>query len=130
MPRGSSPTPEHLAALAKGRAEGKAIRDYLDALAAKNPRKRGRQPKNAAEIKAQIDATTDPVERLKLRPVLRDALARESAGGGEDFGEIEDTFIKHVVGYSERFGLTYSDWREEGVAAAILKQAGMSRAGS
>ncbi len=128
MPRGTSPTPEHLAALAKGRAEGKAIRDYLDALAAQNPRKRGRQPKSADEIKAQIDATTDPVERLKLRPVLRDALAREGTTTNENFEEIEESFVKHVGGYSQRFGLTYADWREEGVAAAVLKRAGLSRA--
>jgi hypothetical protein len=130
MPRGTSPTPAHLAALAKGRAEGKAIRDYLDALSAQNPRKRGRQPKDAAAIKAQIDATTDPVERIKLRPALRDAMARESRGGNENFEEVQESFIKHVVGYSERFGLTYADWREEGVAAAVLKQAGMTRGGS
>lgn len=129
MPRGASPTPEHLAALAQGRAEGKSIRDYLEAITARNPRKRGRQPKSAANIKAQIEATTDPVERLKLRPVLRDALARESVGTSEDFEEVEESFVKHVAGYSERFGLTYADWREEGVTAAVLKRAGMTRGG-
>lgn len=130
MPKGATPTPEHLAALAQGRAEGKAIREYLDALARQSPRKRGRQPKSSAEISQQIKDTEDPVERIRLRPILREAMARESASGGEDFEQVEQAFIKHVASYSQRFGLTYADWREEGVSASVLKQGGVTRAGS
>jgi hypothetical protein len=122
------PTPEHLAALAQGRTEGKAVREYMAALGSQTKRTRGRQPKGAAEIQAIIDQTDDPVERLKLRPTLRAALERESATSEQDMADLEEAFIKHAGSYSARHGLTYADWRTEGVPAAILKQAGISRA--
>jgi hypothetical protein len=123
-----APTPEHLAALAQGRTEGRAIREYLAALNAQGKRQRGRQPKNAAEIQAQIDASSDPVERIKLRPALREAQEREAAGTEEDMAALEKAFVTHVASYSQRFGLTYGDWRMEGVAPAVLKAAGLTRA--
>ena len=77
MPKGSQPTQEHLAALAQGRTEGKAIRNYLSAIAASQPRKRGRQPKSAAELTALINSTEDPVDGHALLPpgYLRTAVA-------------------------------------------------------
>jgi hypothetical protein len=124
-----APTPEHLAALAQGRTEGKAIREYLTALNAQGKRQRGRQPKSAADVQAMIDATTDPVERIRLRPTLRAAQEREAAGSEQDMAVLEEAFIKHVGSYSQRFGLTYGDWRMEGVPPQVLKAAGIGRAG-
>jgi hypothetical protein len=123
------PTPEHLAALAQGRTEGKAIREYLTAVNAQGKRQRGRQPKGAADIQAQIDATDDPVERIRLRPALRAAQDREAAGSEQDMATLEEAFVKYAGSYSQRFGLTYGDWRMEGIAPAVLKAAGISRAG-
>jgi hypothetical protein len=124
----TQPTPEHLAALALGRTEGRAVREYLNALATQGKKARGRAPRSAADIQADIAASTDPVERLKLRPLLRAALERESAGSDQDFEAMEDAFVKVAGSYSQRQGLTYVDWRAEGVPAAVLKRAGVSRA--
>jgi hypothetical protein len=124
----SPPTPEHLAALAQGRTEGKAVREYMHALTSQTKRTRGRSPKDAAAIQAQIDATTDPVERLKLRPALRAAALREAMTSDADMADLEEAFIKVAGSYSQRHGLTYADWRTEGVPAAVLKRAGVGRA--
>ena len=122
------PTPEHLAALAQGRTEGRAVREYMAALGSQAKRSRGRAPKSAADIQAEIDATTDPVDRLKLRPALRAAQERESTTSEQDMEQLEEAFIKVAGSYSERNGLTYADWRTEGVSAAVLKRAGLGRA--
>lgn len=121
------PTPEHLAALAQGRTEGKAVREYMHALSNQTKRSRGRAPKDAAAIQAQIDATDDPVERLKLRPALRHAMLREAMTSDGDMEMLEEAFVKVAGTYSERHGLTYADWRTEGVSAAVLKRAGVGR---
>jgi hypothetical protein len=124
----SPPTPEHLAALAQGRTEGRAVREYMHAISNQTKRTRGRSPKDAAAIQAQIDATTDPVERLKLRPALRAAALREAMTSDADMADLEEAFIKVAGSYSQRHGLTYADWRTEGVSAAVLKRAGVGRA--
>lgn len=121
------PTPEHLAALAQGRTEGRAVREYLHAISNLSKRPRGRAPKDAAAIQADIDATTDPVERLKLRPILRAAQEREATTSDSDMADLEDAFVKHAGSYTQRHGLTYADWRTEGVPAATLKKAGIGR---
>jgi hypothetical protein len=121
------PTPEHLAALAQGRTEGKAVREYMQALGNQTKRTRGRSPKSAADIQAEIDATDDPLERIKLRPILRQAQLREALVNQDDMEELQAAFVKVVVSYSERHGLTYGDWRTEGVPASVLKEAGFSR---
>jgi hypothetical protein len=121
------PTPEHLAALAQGRTEGRAVREYLHALGSQTKRSRGRAPKDAAAIQAQIDATNDPVERLKLRPLLRAAQERENTTSDQDMETLEEAFVKVAGSYSQRHGLTYADWRTEGVSASVLKRAGIGR---
>src|SRR5436309_1729496 len=61
---------EHKVALAAGRAQGKAVRDYLDALEGAKP-KRGR-PRTAETVREQLQQTSsamdiaDAVTRLQL----------------------------------------------------------------
>ncbi len=120
-------TDEHKAALAQGRTEGRAVRNYMAALQSTNaPKRRGRKGRSAEELAAALSQSTDPMERLALRPQLRAALEAESVDT-VDLESLEQEFIKVVASYSERNGLTYADWREEGVPAAALKQAGMKR---
>ena len=120
-------TDQHKAALAQGRVEGRAIRYYMTALQSTNaPKRRGRKGRSAEELAAALSQSTDPMERLALRPQLRAALEAESVDQ-YDMDTVQADFIKHVASYSERNGLTYADWREEGVPAAVLKEAGMKR---
>ena len=120
------PTKEHLEALAQGRAEGTIVRNYLNALATVEPPKKGRQPRSSDDIAKQINDTPDPIERLKLRAALREAVARESQTAAVDIGALEDAFLNIVASYSAKHGLAYADWRAEGVPAAVLKVAGFA----
>lgn len=123
----SKPTPDHLAALAQGRAEGAIIRNYLTAIqSVETAKRKGRAPRSADDIAAAISASTDPVERLKLRPLLREAVERERATTEVDVPAMEKKFLEVVVSYSTRNGLTYADWRAEGVPPAVLKAAGLT----
>jgi hypothetical protein len=125
-------TDEHKAALARGRSEGKAVRDYLDALRANKPKRgRKRTPDSIKRRLAAIDtqlADADPLNELRLiqeRHDLTDELA--TMGQAVDLEAIEGAFVNVAKAYSERQGISYAAWREVGVEASVLKKAGISR---
>jgi len=127
-------TDDHKAALAEGRSQGRAVRSYLEALEAHKPKRgRKRTPESMRARLATIEATidnADPMSRLQLvqeRLDLAEAIA--AAETTVDLPELEDGFVASAAGYGERKGISYTAWREVGVPAAILKRAGISRAG-
>jgi len=123
---------EHKEALARGRAEGKAVRDYLEALRATKP-KRGRKRtsesinRRMAAIDAQIGAV-DPLTELKLieeRRQLENELA--AMNSKVDISALESAFVSVAKSYSERQSISYSSWREVGVEPRVLRDAGIGR---
>lgn len=127
-------TDEHKSALALGRVEGRAVREYLESLRANKPR-RGRR-RTPDSIRARLKAidteltSADPLNELKLRQERRD-LDRElhQRSAVVDRASIEKAFISVAKSYGERQGISYSSWREVGVDAAVLKKAGIGRSG-
>ena len=124
----------HKAALAEGRAQGRAVRRYLEALEAHKP-KRGRK-RTPESMKKRLDRigaelqTADPLKRLQLRQERLDLESELSSATNKiDLGSLEQEFIESAKPYSERKGISYFAWREAGVPAATLKAAGVSRAG-
>lgn len=125
---------EHKAALAEGRAQGRAVRAYLDALESHKPKRgRKRTPESMKKRLAAIEAElpeADPMNRLQLvqeRMDLEAALARTEET--VDLTELENAFVDAAAAYGSRKGITYAAWREVGVPAALLKRAGISRGG-
>jgi len=119
---------------AQEKADNKAVRDYLDVLAASAP-KRGRK-RTADSVKARISAIGNAMgdasatkrlglvqERLDLEAEL-DAMARADS---VDIGDLEAGFVKTATSYGGRRGISYAAWREVGVSAATLKAAGIRR---
>ena len=126
---------EHKAALAEGRNQGRAVRNYLEALEAHRP-KRGRK-RTADSIQKRLDAietelgTANPVKRLQLVQERLDLTAELDAGSETvDISALEADFVAAAKGYSERKGISYAAWRELGVPASTLKAAGISRIAS
>ncbi len=128
-------TDTHKAALAVGRSESKAVRDYLEALKANRP-KRGRK-RTAESIARRLEAIeaelleADPLGELKLiqeRMDLQNEIA--SMDTGIDITALEAEFVRVGASYSERQGISYAAWRKVGVDAAVLTQAGIGRAAS
>jgi hypothetical protein len=127
-------TDEHKAALAEGRNQGRAVRNYLDALEATKP-KRGRKrtadsiKKRLATIESELGGT-DPLKALNLRQERRDLQAELTAmDESVDTAEVEKAFVAAAKGYGQRRGISYEVWREAGVPAETLKKAGISRSG-
>lgn len=127
-------TDEHKAALAAGRVEGKAVRQYLEALRNNKP-KRGRK-RTADSIRkrlAEIDAELPFADAVRALRLVQDRLDLQAelatADVKVDLGALEAEFVKVAKAYGARNGISYTAWREVGVAPATLKAAGISRAG-
>jgi hypothetical protein len=125
---------EHKAALAEGRSQSKAVRQYLEALEAHKP-KRGRK-RTPESIKKRLDAldglieSADPLKRLQLIQERMDLTNELSSMDNKpDLGSLEKEFTQSAKAYGQRKGITYAAWRELGVDPATLKAAGISRAG-
>lgn len=125
---------EHKAALAVGRAQGRAVRAYLEALEAHKPKRgRKRTPESIAarleKIGREIE-TADALKRLQLTQEQIDLTNElETFDEGVDLTGLEADFVEVAKGYAERKGISYAAFRQLGVSAATLKKAGVSRAG-
>jgi hypothetical protein len=132
-PRGpKNITDEHKAAMAEGRAQGRAIKNYLEALENHQPRRgRRRTPDSINARLAKIDnelAGADPMKRLGLIQERLDLLAElEHLEAPVDMSALEEAFVIAAGGYSERKGISWAAWREVGVPAKVLERAGISR---
>jgi hypothetical protein len=123
---------DHKAALALGRQQGRAVRDYLTALeqAGRPGRRldRGTIESRISDIQTTIDSEPDPAKRVELiqrRLDLEEGLVRLASE--PDTEALEAAFVAAAAQYSERKGITYTAWREAGVPSAVLKQAGIRR---
>jgi hypothetical protein len=123
---------EHKEALARGRSQARAVKNYLRAI--ETERKRG--PKTSPDkLQARIDAANQQIEqepdaakRLELiQQRLDDEETLATLGDEPDVESLEDAFVDAAKGYSERKGISYTAWRELGVPAAVLRRAGVPR---
>jgi uncharacterized protein YicC (UPF0701 family) len=123
----------HKAALAKGRMEGRVVRDYLEGLRATKP-KRGRK-RTPETIRKRLDAigselaSASPLDELLLIQERRD-LEAELAAKSEaiDMDALEAEFVTVAKSYSDSKSISYASWRDVGVPASTLKKAGITRA--
>jgi hypothetical protein len=125
---------QHKAAMAAGRTEGRAVREYLDALRTNKP-KRGRK-RTPDSINARLGRIeeelmiADPLDELRLVQERRNLTRElETMSAGVDVSALEADFVKVAKTYSDRQGISYATWRDVGVEASVLKSAGISRAG-
>jgi hypothetical protein len=125
-------SPEHKAALAKGREEGLAVRRYLEALESSRPRRgRKRTPASIDKKLASLQSKLDSAEALTKLHLLQEVkdLEEERArvGDAADLTDLEKKFSKVAKSYGSRKGISYSTWRKAGVSAAVLQKAGIAR---
>jgi len=125
-------TPEHKAALAEGRAQGRAIRDYLEALEAHKPKRgRKRTPDSIKKRLTRLESELPEADAMKRLALVQERIDLETeldkAEGGVDLSKLEKGFVTSAKKYSARKGITYSAWREVGVSPATLKAAGIGR---
>ncbi len=124
---------EHKAALAKGRAEGRIVREYLEGLRATKP-KRGRK-RTPESVQARLDtietelASASALDELLLVQERRDLQNElEAMSDTIDMAALEAEFIGVAKSYSQSKQISYRSWRDVGVDAKVLKAADISRA--
>jgi hypothetical protein len=120
---------EHKEALAQGRRESKAIKSYLEALAARKP---GRPltsdglNKRMEKVNEKLESSEDPLEKVELiQSKLDIEKALADLGNTQDLTSLERGFVENASAYSERKGVSYTAWREIGVPAVVLRRAGI-----
>lgn len=124
---------DHKAALAEGREQSRAVRLYLEALAANRPKRgRKRTPDSIGKRLERIAAElpdADPLKRLRL---TQEQLDLESELGSTtkapvDISELEAGFVASAATYASRKGISYAAFRSVGVPPSVLRAAGISR---
>ena len=133
-PKKTAMTDAHKKALAEGRAQSKAVRDYLEALEANRPKRgRKRTPDSIKKRLAAIEeslATAGITTRLHLVQEQQNLLTALAAMQVKvDLSGLEKAFVKNAKGYGLSKGIAYSSWRSVGVSAEVLRKAGITRAG-
>ena len=125
---------EHKAALAKGREEGRIVRDYLEGIRATKP-KRGRKRtpesvnKRLVIIDAELDSAT-AMDELRLVQERRDLLTElDKMSETVDMASLQVAFVGVAKSYSDSKKISYASWREVGVEPSVLKAAGITRGG-
>jgi hypothetical protein len=128
-------TAAHKQAMAEGRREGQAVKAYLDALHQHRPRRgRRRTPDSIQKRLAVIDGEiggASSLKRLQLTQERRDLQAELAGMGGDkaDLSGLAADFVKVAKSYAARKNISYASWRDLGVPADVLKQAGITRSG-
>lgn len=125
-------SPEHKAALAQGRAESRAVDQYLSALAVNKP-KRGRK-RTPESITKRLEVIEREIPAAK--PIKQVNLIQERIDLNEELRTLEDpiditesekAFIGCARSYSDRQGISYAAWIEAGVPVKVLREAGIAK---
>jgi hypothetical protein len=127
-------TAEHKQALAQGREQSRAVRNYLEALEQNRPRRgRKRTPDSIKRRLQTIESElpdASPIQRLQMLQERRDLETElEQSSATVDLGALEKAFVKAAASYSDAKGISYATWREFGVPADVLQKAGITRSG-
>jgi hypothetical protein len=120
----------HKEALAIGRTQGKVVRDYLKALDTGPTRKTSVDAlhQRLEKLDATLAETNDPVRKMLLTQTRFDLLeAIEQADSTVKFESLQKEFVQVAADYAARRGISYQAFREVGVPAAVLKEAGIRR---
>ncbi|MEE8376352.1 MAG: hypothetical protein V3S26_08540 [Acidimicrobiia bacterium] len=122
-------TQEHKEALARGRKEARAIKAYLKTVdTGKHGRPVSRESleKRLEKTNRQIEDSDDPLKTVDLIQTRLDIeLALSRLEDVESIERLEAKFVKYAASYSERKGVSYTAWRQFGVPATVLRNAGV-----
>jgi hypothetical protein len=81
-------------------------------------------------IASQIAEADSPLQRLQLIQLRKDLEAAAETDDDPAEGErLRNAFVKTARPYSQSKGITYGTWREMGVPADALREAGITRGG-
>jgi hypothetical protein len=115
---------------------GRVVRRYLGALEGSRSsrgKRRTLESFNGRLLKIdELLVSADPLARLHLtqeRIDLHAELVRIGNAHDQDLSALEKDFVRVARQYGEASGITYAAWRQVGVDAEVLDQAGIVRTG-
>lgn len=121
---------ERKAKMAAGRRETRVVDLYLKRLAERTsstaPRTVEQIESDAAAVEEEL-GSADGAHRLELLQRREDLQVEAMEVRPDDFPAVEAEFIDVAASYGERKNISYSTWREFGVAGPVLKAAGIKR---
>lgn len=125
-------TPEHKVALEKGRANSRAVSDYLEALESTRPKRgRRRTPDSITTRLGKLETELTEASGVKKVQLLQERrnLNTELVSLGEtvDISGLEAGFVRAAKSYSDSKGIAYATWREAGIPTGVLTRAGLTR---
>jgi len=130
--KGRGLSPEHKAAMADGRRQSRIVSKYLEALDTHKPKRGRRRTKESITAKlSKIEAQMAEASQIKRLELFQERIDLEKAMAGldEEFDitELEQDFAAVAAVYGQSKGISYTAWREIGVAPSVLEQAGIRR---
>ena len=130
--KGRELSPEHKAAMADGRRQSRIVSKYLEALDTHKPKRGRRRTKESIAAKlSKIESQMAEVSQIKRLELVQERIDLEKAMAGldEEFDitGLEQDFAAVAAAYGQSKGISYSAWREIGVAPSVLEQAGIRR---
>jgi len=130
--KGRELSPEHKAAMADGRRQSRIVSKYLEALDTHKPKRGRRRTKESIAAKlSKIESQMAEVSQIKRLELVQERINLEKAMAGldEEFDitGLEQDFAAVAAAYGQSKGISYSAWREIGVAPSVLEQAGIRR---
>lgn len=96
------------------KAQETAVRTYLQAL--KDPELL-RDDKAISDLQKRLEASNDPLERVRLRAQLDQAERVEASA-------YEDGFVQHARAWAQEHGVSAESFQAEGVSEEVLARAG------
>jgi hypothetical protein len=123
-------TQAHKDKLSLGRSQSRAINAYLQALETSKPR-RGRRVDTSPQRLAQLDQQIQDASGLRKLELVQQKIELErlasAVEGNSDLETLRKDFIEVAKDFGARKGITYAAWRQVGVPAETLREAGISR---
>ena len=120
---------DHKVALAEGRKQARAVRAYLEAITPRGGGNRATAETLRARIgriESRLAGEDDVLHRVELTQARIDAEATiASTPTASEIDDLVRGFVSSAKAYGDRKGIGYAAWREAGVPAAVLKQAGV-----
>jgi len=80
---------------------------------------------HAEKIEAELAESTSSIKRLRLRQRVLDLRAVADAIRANDDGSARDYFVAHAADWATENGISYAAFRDQGVPADVLREAGI-----
>lgn len=103
------------------------VKNYLNSLNKRGPRKLRDAESQLAKVQAQLETETQPVKRLGLVQRQMELASYLESQDDAQASQAEWEFVLVAKSYGDRKGISYKAWREIGVPAEVLKEAGIER---